>query len=146
MRAILGGGRYDNLVQDVGGDALTGVGFAMGDVVLPLILQDYDLLPELNTSPGQILVTVFDGTVLANSLQISTELRDAGFNVQTYPEAEKLGKQFKYCDKEDIRYAVVAGPDEMLVDVIQVKDMLTREQVQIKRSDMVAYFHGLLED
>jgi histidyl-tRNA synthetase len=146
MRAILGGGRYDNLVQDVGGDALTGVGFAMGDVVLPLILQDYDLLPELNTSPGQILVTVFDETVLTSSLQISTELRDAGFNVQIYPEAEKLGKQFKYCDKEGIHYAVVAGPDEMLADVIQVKDMVTREQVRVKRSDMVAYFHGLLED
>ena len=46
-RAILGGGRYDNLLRDVGGEPLSGVGFAMGDVVIGLVLQELGLIPEL---------------------------------------------------------------------------------------------------
>ncbi len=60
-RSILGGGRYDNLTRDVGGDPIPGVGFAMGDVVITLILDKYGLLPrELNINPAPVLVTVFD--------------------------------------------------------------------------------------
>jgi histidyl-tRNA synthetase len=146
MRAILGGGRYDNLVQDVGGDPLSGVGFAMGDVVLPLILQDYDLLPEMDENPTQIMVTVFDDALLNKSLEVSMQLRSAGFCVQTYPENEKLGKQFKTTAKEGIRYAVVIGPDEAAAGIVQVKDMETRDQVSIEQDALVEYFQGVLED
>jgi histidyl-tRNA synthetase len=58
-RAILGGGRYDNLLADVGGQPLSGVGFAMGDVVAGIILQENGLLPEYNPTPASVLVTVF---------------------------------------------------------------------------------------
>src|ERR1051325_11273693 len=52
-RSILDGGRYDNLARDVGGDPIPGVGFAMGDVVITLILQKYDLLPkDFNVNPA----------------------------------------------------------------------------------------------
>ena len=51
-RAILGGGRYDNLLADVGGQPLPGVGFAMGDVVIGIILQEKGLLPEFIPSPA----------------------------------------------------------------------------------------------
>ncbi len=63
-RAIFGGGRYDNLVADVGGNALSGVGFAMGDVVVELVLQDAGVIPtDLGEMP-QVLVTVFDEATL----------------------------------------------------------------------------------
>ncbi|MBL8102193.1 MAG: histidine--tRNA ligase, partial [Anaerolineales bacterium] len=59
-RAILGGGRYDNLLADVGGQPLSGVGFAMGDVVAGIILQENGLVPEFVPTPASVLVTVFD--------------------------------------------------------------------------------------
>ena len=60
-RSILGGGRYDNLVSDVGGEPLNAVGFAMGDVVIGLLLQQLGKLPaSLSRTPAQVLVTVFD--------------------------------------------------------------------------------------
>jgi len=60
-RSILGGGRYDNLTRDVGGDPIPGVGFAMGDVVITLLLEKYGLLPkDLNVNPAPVLITVFD--------------------------------------------------------------------------------------
>ncbi len=127
-RAILGGGRYDNLVGDVGGNPLTGVGFAMGDVVMPLILEQFGKLPALNLNPAEVLVTVFDADCQAYSLAIAAELRQAGINVNTYPEAVKIGKQFKYADRVGARYVIVAGPDERDAKIIQVKDLQSGEQ------------------
>ena len=146
MRAILGGGRYDNLVKDVGGDALTGVGFAMGDVVLPLILEDYDLLPDLQTNPTQIMVTVFDASLFNKSIKIASQLREVGFCVQVYPEVEKLGKQFKNTARMGIRYAIVLGPDEVAAGNVQVKDMQTRGQESVAQTDLIPFFTGFLED
>ena len=145
-RAILGGGRYDNLVNDVGGDPLTGIGFAMGDVVLPIILDEYELLPNLKVNPAQILVTIFDEESASKSLITAAALRSAGFSVQLYPEASKIGKQFKFADRCDIHYAVVIGPEEIEAGVVQVKDMKTREQSSVKGSELISYFHGLLAE
>ena len=66
-RAILGGGRYDNLVADVGGDPLPGVGFAMGDVMMTIVLQKYGLIPALGLSPARVLVTIFDENSLVGA-------------------------------------------------------------------------------
>ncbi len=62
-RAILGGGHYGNLVGDVGGELLPGVGFAMGDVMLRLVLEKYQCLPEFDDTSAKVLVTVFDETL-----------------------------------------------------------------------------------
>ncbi len=145
MRAILGGGRYDNLVNDVGGDPLSGVGFAMGDVVLPLILDDYGLLPDFEIDPTQIMVTVFDENLLEQSLHVGSRLREAGFNAQIYPEFEKLGKQFKFADSAGIPYAVVIGPDEKEKGIVQIKNLQTRDQVSIHLSELVSYFRNSLK-
>ncbi len=136
-RAILGGGHYDNLVEDVGGSPLTGVGFAMGDVVLPLILEQFGKLPELILNPANILVTVFDQDCLAYSLTIAAILRSAGMNVMVYPEAAKIGKQFKYADRVGARYVIVAGPDERDGKTLQVKDMQSGEQTSVKIGEIV---------
>jgi histidyl-tRNA synthetase len=69
FRAILGGGRYDNLVEDVGGDRLSGVGFAMGDVVVSLVLQKYDCLPKARTlTELPIFISVFNQEMLLRLL------------------------------------------------------------------------------
>src|SRR6185436_17544877 len=78
FRAILGGGRYDNLVGDVGGDRLPGVGFAMGDMVMSLVAQKYGKVPPLRPSPADVLVTQFDQTSGPASLQLAAELRAGG--------------------------------------------------------------------
>jgi len=145
-RAILGGGRYDDLVKDVGGEPLTGVGFAMGDVVLPIILEQYGLVPDLQINPTQILVTFFDEDSKADSLTTATALRKAGFSVQTYPEAEKIGKQLKYADRCAVKFAVIIGPEEKEQGIAQVKDIRTREQSSIPLAELINYFKGLLAE
>lgn len=127
-RAIFGGGHYDNLVADVGGQALPGVGFAMGDVVFPLVLSELNLLPELKTKTSDILITVFDESSALFSLKLASQLRENQFNVEVYPEPVKIGKQFKYADRSGIRFVVVAGPDEISNGQIQLKDLKTGMQ------------------
>jgi len=143
-RAILGGGRYDNLVADVGGNRLTGVGFAMGDVVIELVLRDAGAVPERTGNNPQVMVTVFDEVTLNASITIAEDLRNAGYRVVSYPEADKLGKQFKYADRLDIPMAVILGPDELANGQVAVKNLKTREQVTVRREDLLTQVANFL--
>ncbi len=132
-RAILGGGRYDNLLADVGGQPLSGVGFAMGDVVTGIILQENGLLPEFVPTPASVLVTVFDESMWMKSFELAAQLRSAGFKVMVFPEPAKLQKQFKFADKMKIKIALTVGPDEAANDSVAVKNLVNGEQVTVKR-------------
>ncbi len=127
-----GGGHYDNLVSDVGGDPLPGVGFAMGDVMLSLVLQKYGLVPGHVALPGAVLVTVFDAERRMSALKLATELRGQGIRVVSYPEAIRLDKQLKYADKLGIRLAVIQGPAEEARGEGGGQEPATREQVTLR--------------
>jgi histidyl-tRNA synthetase len=135
-RAIFGGGHYDNLVGDVGGDPLPGVGFAMGDVMISIILRENGLMPSMTAMPVDVLVTVFDESSLLDSFSMAAELRTAGFNVQVYPEVAKLQKQLKYADRIGVRYVLIAGPDERAAGQVMVKDLRDRSQRSAERAQV----------
>ncbi len=135
-RAILGGGRYDNLVADVGGDPLPGVGFAMGDVMITIVLQKYGLIPALALTPAGALVTVFDESSLLSAFRLAAELRGAGLPVCVYPEAAKLMKQLKYADRMGMKLAIIVGPDEEVARMVMLKDLAARSQETVKRSEL----------
>jgi histidyl-tRNA synthetase len=143
-RAILGGGRYDDLVADVGGDPLPGVGFAMGDVVLGIVLENFGAYPSLPTNPAQVFIPIFDKDCLVESLQLATELRSLGLRVEWYPEIARLQKQFKYADRQRIPLAVILGPDEIRGNVASVKDLRTGEQSTVNREQLADSIQALL--
>jgi histidyl-tRNA synthetase len=131
-RAILGGGRYDNLLADVGGDPLPAVGFAMGDVVINLILESKGLVPpNVGVYPAQVLVTVFDQERLPASISLASSLRQAGINTNLYPEIARLPKQFKYADRLGIRLATVIGPDEAAHGMVTLKNLADGSQILV---------------
>ncbi len=137
FRAILGGGRYDNLVADVGGDPLPAIGFAMGDLVVSLVLKKFGCLPpDLGASPASVLVTLFDESSAALSFQIAARLRSSGIKTAVYPEAAKLGRQFKYGDRMGMRLALIIGPDEQAQKLVTVKDLRTGEQRSIPQESL----------
>ncbi|MFN2233102.1 MAG: histidine--tRNA ligase [Anaerolineales bacterium] len=144
-RAILGGGRYNNLMEAVGGDPMPAVGFAMGDLVISLILGELGLLPEnLGSSPAPILVTLFDENTLLPTMALATDLRQAGLKVATYPEPAKLGKQFKYADRIGARFVFVMGPDEISEGQVTIKNLETREQTSLPRINVVDQMKDIL--
>ena len=147
FRAILGGGRYDNLVSDVGGNSLPAVGFAMGDMVIQLVLEKFNLIPrEISQSPARILVTLFNESTYSESLSFSKKLREAGMNVICYPEYTKLSKQFKYADRMNIPLVVIIGPDEITSNSVVIKNLLTRDQYTIPIDDAIPYINKLLDN
>ena len=143
-RAIFGGGRYDNLLADVGGQPLSGVGFAMGDVVIGIILQEAGLVPEFNPSPAQVLVTVFDEKLWMQSIALAAELRESGLSVMVFPEPMKLPKQFKFADKMKMKAALVLGPDEVEKGLVVVKNLGNGEQVQVQREAVLSAIQKIL--
>lgn len=147
FRAILGGGRYDNLVADVGGDPISGVGFAMGDMVVALVAEKYGRVPAFAKSPAQTLVTVFGPQPerMADSLAAARDLRAAGLPTEMYPEAAKLDKQLKYADAQGIKIAVIIGPDESAAGTATVKNLAAREQATVSRSQLAAEVRKILE-
>ena len=133
-RAILGGGRYDNLVADVGGEPLPGVGFAMGDVMMTVILKKYNKLPQMPRTPASILVTVFDEERVLESQALAAELRGLEISAQCYPGVAKLPKQLKYADRIGVPFAAILGPDEIASQKVTLKDLRARSQQTIDRS------------
>jgi histidyl-tRNA synthetase len=144
-RAILGGGRYDNLLRDVGGEPLSGVGFAMGDVVIGLVLQELGLIPALAITPAAVLVTVFSPELQPESLKLAAQLRQAGFNVTCYPEAAKLPKQFKFADRMGMPAVLVLGPDELAQGKATLKDLANGTQVVLERAALPVALKQVLE-
>ncbi len=128
FRAIFGGGRYDNLVADVGGDRITGVGFAMGDVIIELLLERTGKRPDLPSSPSQALVTLFSEDLYAQTLALAGRLRRAGIAAEQVLEPIRLGKQIRYADRRGIPFVVILGPDELEAGQVVLKNLATGEQ------------------
>jgi histidyl-tRNA synthetase len=143
-RAILGGGHYDNLVEDVGGTSLPGVGFAMGDVMISIILEKYGLFPKGENPPAEVLVTVFEAGTMQESLKISSEMRKMGIRTICFPEVAKLPKQLKFADRMGIRFVVIIGPDEVENQSVVLKDLKTGDQKTLKMTVVVTETARLL--
>jgi histidyl-tRNA synthetase len=144
FRAIIGGGRYDSLVADVGGEPVPATGFAMGDVVIQLVLEAAGVDVDLNPNPAQVFVTTFDESTRLASMKLTSELRRSGFRVEWYPEPDRMGKQFKYADRQGIPLAVILGPDEIANEQAAVKDLRSGDQVTIPINEVSQKIGDLL--
>ena len=131
-----GGGRYDNLLADVGGNPMGGVGFAIGDVVIELLLNQLGLIPDLNPSSARALVTVFSDELMNVSARLAAELRSSGINTELYPDQVKLDKQLKYAGNSGIPFTIIIGPEENEKGEVRLKNMVTGEQENVKIADL----------
>ena len=143
-RAILGGGHYDNLVSDVGGASMPGIGFAMGDVMIKIVLGDHGLLPQAEPQKDAVLVTVFDEQSSLATQAFAAKLRKAGIKSVVYPESVKLIKQFRFADRKGIRYVVVLGPDELRNGMMTLKNLESSEQETLSQEKGIAKLKQLL--
>jgi histidyl-tRNA synthetase len=145
-RALLGGGRYDNLMAQVGGDPLPAVGFAMGDLAIGLLLDSLGLIPkEVVNAPADVLVTVFDAERQKESLCLAAELRQAGLKVICSTEITKIQKQFKFADRIGVGVVAVIGPDEAVNKQVTLKNLTNGTQETIHREAAAFEIRKLLE-
>lgn len=130
-RAIAGGGRYDNLVELFGGPSTPAVGFAMGDVVLALVLQDKGLMPsdeqiarDLGLTP-EVFVFSVDESLDAKAAELLAQCRRAGMHARkSYKTTRNVGKLLKDASSQRARFAAFVEPsDDGASFRVQVKDL-----------------------
>ncbi len=127
MRAICGGGRYDQLLASLGGVDLPALGFGMGDVVLGDVLKDKGVVPETPSSIDVFVVAVTPED-MPHALRLSRVLRDRGLRVE-YPLSHgAVGKQLKLANARRAPYAVMLGPDERALGNVLLRDLASGEQ------------------
>jgi histidyl-tRNA synthetase len=131
LRAIAGGGRYDNLLKLVGGVDLPALGFGMGDVVLGELLKDRGLLPKLDWQLD-CYVVVADESLRPAALKLVHDLRDTGVSVDYSLTPVKVAKQFQNAAALGARFGVVVGPEEWAAGEVTLKNLGTGEQTRIK--------------
>jgi histidyl-tRNA synthetase len=143
--SFAGGGRYDNLIEQLGGPSIPATGIAFGFDRMVEGAIELGLIP-LSDSITQVLVTVFDEDTAPYSLKVANQLREAGIRTEVYPELDKLGKQMKTADQKSVPFVVIAGPDEVKQDVVTVRNMRTGEQETPALEEVAAVLKGKLGD
>ncbi len=131
LRAICGGGRYDDLLQRVGGVDLPALGFGMGDVVLGELLKERGLAPAAAASTDTFLVgaTPEDRPTL---LRLAHELREKDFRVEYALGSDKVGKQLKLADARGARFVLLLGPDERARGMAVLKNLRDGSQREVR--------------
>lgn len=137
LRAIAGGGRYDDLLGRLGGVDLPAVGFAMGDVVIGELLRERGLLPASVPAIDVFIAGVTEDD-LPHVLALAHECRNAGLRTEYALAAQAVGKQLKLADARKARVAVLIGPDDRARNEVQLKDLVAKEQRSVSRTEAVA--------
>jgi histidyl-tRNA synthetase len=135
-----GGGRYDNLVGMFLGKDVPACGFSLGLERIIVVMSEREMFPtELVSSPADVMVTIWNEDSIGESLRLATQLRTEGLRVDVYPEAEKMGKQFKYASSRGIPLVAIIGDDERARGEVAIKNMKSGEQHSVKRSDVAQW-------
>jgi len=132
-----GGGRYDNLVGIFLGKDVPACGFSLGLERIIVVMSEREMFPAATvSSPADVMVTIWSEDAIDDSIALATELRKKGLRVDLYPEADKMGKQFKYASSRGIPFVAIAGDDERARGEVAIKDMRSGEQRSEKRSEV----------
>jgi histidyl-tRNA synthetase len=137
LRALAGGGRYNDLVKKLGGPDLPAVGFAIGDVTTGLLLEQRGLSAARANSPAVYVVVGGEAERKAAFGDIQA-LRAAGLRVD-YPFKDlAFGKQFKAAAESGARLALIYGGDELAKGVVKIRDMSDRIEREVPRDEVLA--------
>ena len=136
LRAICGGGRYDNLLEELGGVDLPAVGFGMGDVVLGELIRDRGVAPAESASID-VFVAGVGPDDLPHVLHLAHDLRDANLRAEYALGVQAVGKQLKLADARRARWAVVIGPDERAKAEVMLRDLEGKTQRLVPRDQVV---------
>jgi histidyl-tRNA synthetase len=126
-RAAGGGGRYDNLIRDMGGESLPAAGFGMGDVVIADMLEDYKLMPEYRRRVDYYIVAL-EGCPLASVIGAAAKLRQRGYSVEYGFKDASVSKQMQHANAAGAAQAVFAGGVEEKEGKVKVKDLGTGKE------------------
>ncbi|MBO7555465.1 MAG: histidine--tRNA ligase [Neisseriaceae bacterium] len=132
---ICGGGRYDGLIEELGGKATPSIGFAIGIERLLLLVKSHGVLKSDN-SPD--IYAMYQGeTAQPHLMRAVQNLRHAGFSVLTHGADQKLGTQFKKADASGAKFALIVAENEVNSGSLTLKNLTTGEQVSLSPNEVI---------
>ena len=134
--AVLGGGRYDGLSEQLGGPKAPGIGFAIGEDRLVLALQAQQAVA---LRPLKAFVAPLGAGTNRHALKLARELRAAGVAVDVGDESFRLKKSFETAEKLGAIYVVLVGENEVAADAFSVKELKTSQQTTVARSGLAEF-------
>lgn len=130
--SITGGGRYDNLVKQLGGPNVPATGSTIGFDRICDVIEELGLLKDKFSNPTKLLVTVFSPELARESLVALTAMREEGLNCALFSsDSVKLEKQLAYANKKDIRFVAIIGPEEAGKGLIKLKNMWSGDEQSV---------------
>ncbi len=139
QNAILGGGRYDGLVKELGGPDRVGIGFAAGIERLVLAMPASE---EADIPPPDVFIASLGEPARDAAFELLRDLRRAGLNAQVEYEGRSIKSQMKRADRLGARTVAIIGDDELARGEVTVKDMKSGAQVRVPRAEIVQHFTG----
>jgi histidyl-tRNA synthetase len=136
--AVGGGGRYDGLVEELGGPSTPGVGFAMGFERIILALEKQGLLPD-SKDAIDVYAVVPDKGGSVDAFKAVNALREAGFACDMDFMDRSMKAQMKQADRDKAKYALIFGEDERQRGAVTVRNMADSSQQEVKLSEVVSY-------
>jgi histidyl-tRNA synthetase len=137
QNAVLGGGRYDNLVEDMGGRPTPGIGFGIG---IERLLIVADAVGALSPPDTRLDAFVVDGLTRGReALVLTQELREAGLRVDRAYGNRSVSAQWKAADRAGAAFGVMLAPEEFSRDALAVKDLRTGKQIELPREQAIAW-------
>ncbi len=136
LRAICGGGRYDNLLSGLGGPKVTGTGFGMGDVVLEILLNERNLL-NIQTQSLDFFVIDADSERFNDVLHLTCQLRAKGFSSAFSYKRIGIGKQLAQAGAQNARFAAIVEPDFVEKQTITLKNLVTGQQSSVTLDELM---------
>jgi histidyl-tRNA synthetase len=134
LRALCGGGRYDNLLSDLGGPAVSATGFGMGDVVLEILLREKELLPAATARIDCFVIDAGENT-FDRAVELTSRLREKGLSAVFHYKRLPVGKQLKQASILNARLAVMV---ETQPNQLTVKNLADGSQKQIAQDEFLA--------
>lgn len=142
---VCGGGRYDGLIEELGGQHTPSLGFGMGLERLQLVMEAQGCEFPEPSRPDLFIVAMGDKATL-KAVEIAKDMRDEGYSVVYDLNGRSLRAQMKYADKINAKYNVVIGDNEVDTKSAVLKDMATGEQSDISLETFVSGFYSITLD
>lgn len=140
-----GGGRYDNLIGMFLKRDVPACGISLGLERILVVMGERGMFPATLGAPGaDVLVAQWHEARLGDALALARDLRAAGLRVDVYPDADRLGRQFKYASGCGVPFVAVLGDDELAKGEVALKDLRSGEQRTVPRADAAAAIRGAL--
>jgi histidyl-tRNA synthetase len=145
QNAVCGGGRYDGLVELLGGPPTKGIGFAIGEDRLILSLQESEKAQSRVTSHQSLLIYIawMGQNAHATAIRAAKDLRNAGFSVELPPVEQKFGKALGQADKLGARFALILGDNEVAEGLWTLKTLADGSQQKLTEQDLLDFLRKL---